>query len=129
MFLGRCANCFLSPLLFTARMCIITQTALSDPTCCQTRTASRELSGPEALMFTLIPTIEAILQRATKSIKFIIFKTSHANNALNQFNPFEAILLHPLADFLRFSRSVNRRGSLGLVMIVRNLGPVSCVQI
>jgi len=50
VFLGRCADCFLlSPLLFTARMCIITLTAPSDTTCCQTRTASRELSGPEAL--------------------------------------------------------------------------------
>ncbi len=95
MFLGRCATCFLSSLLFTARLCIITQTAPSDPTCCQIRTVCHELSGPEARSFSLLPTIESTLQRATESIKFIIFKTSHTNSALNQFNPFRAILLHP----------------------------------
>lgn len=128
MFLGRRATCFLSSLLFTAKMCIITQTAPSDPTCCQIRTVCCELSGPEARPFSLLPTIESTLQRARESIKFIIFKTSHTNNALNQFNPFRAILLQPPADFLCFSRSVNRRVSLGLVMIARNLGPV-CLQI
>ncbi len=95
MFLGRCATCFLSSLLFTARMCIITQTAPSDPSCCQIRTVCRKLSGPETRSLSLLPKIESTLQRATESIKFIIFKTFHTNNALNQFNPFKAILLQP----------------------------------
>lgn len=94
MFLGRCATCFLSSLLFTARMCIITQTAPSDPSCCQIRTVCHKLSGPEARSFSLLPKIESTLQRAIES-KFIVFKTSHTNNALNQFNPFRAILLQP----------------------------------
>ncbi len=66
-----------------------------DPSCCQIRTVCRKLSGPETRSFSLLPKIESTLQRATESIKFIIFKTSHTNNALNQFNPFRAILLQP----------------------------------
>lgn len=116
MFLGRSATCFLSSLLFTARMCIITQTAPSDPTCCQMRTACRELSGPEALARSRVRSYSnnrIYSPASNEEHQVIIFKTSHTYNALNQFNPFKAILLQPLAGFLCFSRSVNRRGPLG----------------